>query len=113
MRTTSSSLFNPPIEATPRARNTDPDTSHQAAAMMRDTGTAKKHGQIVYEQIIAGPGRTAGELAAFCPFDSAEVTRRIADLRESGLVESRDSRKCSVKGRKMQTHWPVKQVEGA
>ncbi|MFI4861753.1 MAG: hypothetical protein ACIAXF_13865 [Phycisphaerales bacterium JB063] len=90
------------------SRATDPETSREAAERHEASGRAFCNRERLLAEVCAGPGRTAAELANWLKgIDQIEVSRRLPELRELGLIESRDPRKCSIKGSRMMTHWPT------
>lgn len=88
------------------SRATDPPTSRKAAAAHERGGKAELNRERLLNEVCVGPGRTAVELAMRLDgIDRHEASRRLPELRERGMVESRDPRKCSVKGTSMVTWW--------
>jgi len=79
--------------APPRARHTDPETSHAAAA--RATPTAGKLDNTICEALQAGP-QTTHEISARTGIPVVSVSPRIKPLRVAGRVvdtlERRDGR---------------------
>jgi len=55
----------------PRARNTDPPTSHRAAARIKQSGALGRQQRLVLEWVRQYPGHT-----------SAEIARRMAESRD-------------------------------
>ena len=80
-----------------RARTTDPETSHKAAASMKD-GAESQRGDIVHALNLYGP-RTADELDAFCGFRPTTAGRRLSELRESGLARETNETRPTRSGR--------------
>lgn len=88
------------------SRATDPPTSRKAAQAHERGGKAELHRERLLNEVCTGPGRTAVELAQRLDgIDRHEASRRLPELRDRGLVESRDPRKCSIKGTSMVTWW--------
>jgi len=104
--------FMPPLPAmrrieTPAARNTDPETSHEAAAHITDSGArAFQQGQTV-AAVRAYPGRTMQELAELTGLDRYMLGRRVSECETAGLVVRGAKRQCSVTGRSAEPWWPV------
>lgn len=97
--------------AQPRARATDPQTSHDAAA--RHAPQAGTNAAVILRVVRQCPGQTAVEIhSCYLPSEHIatinrhEVSRRLAGLERDGLVRKGDARKCRVKGTSMVTWWP-------
>jgi len=99
----------------PIARNSDPSTSHEAAAHVRASGLHTRQTRETLEALAAWEHRfdfappTSFELAAGDYQKRLQHARRLADLRELGLVAVQDQRRCAVTGRTAQT-WVVTQA---
>lgn len=91
--------------ASPRARNTDPSSSHEAADRQRK-GSANTDAMVVLACIKAMPGSTSAELAMFYGLDRHMVARRLPDLEERQLVRRGEIRKCKAHGTNAVTWWP-------
>lgn len=78
----------PPLFARepPRARRTDPATSKEAAAMVRDV--AKCQQADVLRAVRAYPHRTSKQLANEAGMDRYMVARRLPELLALGLVRT-------------------------
>lgn len=88
------------------ARTTDPQTSRDAARRHEASGNATCNRERLLNEVCRGPGRTAAELCQRLDgIDPWESNRRLADLRNAGLVESHTPRECSIKGSKCMTWW--------
>jgi predicted Rossmann fold nucleotide-binding protein DprA/Smf involved in DNA uptake len=73
-----------PLFAPPRARATDPATSHAAAK--RAASTAGGHREAIVEALAAGPaGQT--EIARRAGLTVAAVSKRLKELRDAGRIE--------------------------
>ena len=92
--------------ASPRARNTDPASSHEAAQRQR-RGRANSDGMIVLACVRTMPGATSAELAAFYGLERHVVARRLPDLAERGLVKRGEIRKCRAHGTNAVTWQPT------
>ena len=90
-----------------RARNSDPSTSHDAATAMERSGIAAAHRQICLEAVRRKPGQTGAEIALAVGLERHEPSRRLPELRDAGLIENREVRFCSVRGRRSMTWYPV------
>lgn len=103
------SLFDPMNILCPIARDSDPQTSHDAAANVTASGTRAAHCATILDAVKAHPDSTAGELAAITGIDRVEVGRRLPDLRNAGLVWNPGvSRVCGEMGTR-QMVWRAKQ----
>ena len=96
----------------PRARTTDPQTSHTAAARIKRSGALGKQAALVLSLVERFPGHTSAELAAR---HAEEVGGHWAVLRpmfgrrlpELHGVRQGASRQCSVCGSPSVTWWPI------
>lgn len=89
------------------ARNTDPDTSHEAARDLVDTGTqAQQHAQVA-SALRLHPGLTSRELAFSAGLDRHMVARRLPELEAEGLAVHGAPRICSMSRKRCQTWLPV------
>jgi hypothetical protein len=68
----------------PAARNSDPETSHDAAAAVTASGVRGANAARVLAGVMAWPGRTSRELAELLRMDRHEVARRCSDLMRAG-----------------------------
>jgi len=95
-------LFDLPLAAT-----ADPASSHAAAAEATRSGRAQRHREVVLRLVKAHPDKTAVELFSLQTGPDTlgrhEISRRLADLKNLGLVEQGAPRKCSVNGTAMVT----------
>lgn len=89
-----------------RARATDPEPSHIAAANAESSGTAARHrAAIVCVLLRAKEPMTGGEIAkATGRLTNVQVMRRMDDLCQSGLVRRGGPRRCQIMGT-VQTTW--------
>ena len=88
------------------ARNTDPRTSHMAAADA-EADSAPDQRKACLDQVRRTPGRTAAEIAKLCGLERHVPSRRLPELRTAKEVENRDERACEVTGRRSLTWWPT------
>lgn len=86
----------------PRARRTDPHTSHQAAA--RILPKLREQQEAVLEAVRRFPSSTAVELAQAAGLDRYLISRRLPELASAGYVRRMPPRACRVNGRP-QTTW--------
>lgn len=75
-----------PLDFAPRARRTDPLSSHAAADRAERSGSIGRQAARVLEALRATPGLTSGELAARHGLDRYMVARRCPDLERAGKV---------------------------
>lgn len=101
--------FGPPrlLADTPRARNTDPETSHLAADDLKASGRLAAQQQLILTAVQRYPGRTSRELAAEINADRHMVARRLPEL-EPVHVTKGAARPCtqSETRRPAVTWWP-------
>ena len=93
---------------TARARNTDPSSSHDAAAHVEKTRSAKNQCRRVLSALKGHPHRTSNELAVESGLDRYIVARRLPELKQRKLVrQSSIKRNDMYSQRKAVTWWPV------
>lgn len=91
---------------TPIARNTDPDTSHEAAAEITASGVRGEQQAQTIAAVRAFPGCTMQELAEKTGHDRYMLARRISECETAGAVRRGAKRTCEVTGRKAEEWWP-------
>jgi hypothetical protein len=89
------------------ARNSDPETSHEAARRIIATGDHEQQKMAVLAAVQTWPGRTARELARHTGIAHEIVHKRCPDLRKAGLIENGPTRLCEISGHSCQT-WKVR-----
>jgi predicted HTH transcriptional regulator len=82
------------------ARNTDPSTSHEAVERIEASGKRATHKESLLKAVQAVPRQTSAEYANLVGLERHEAARRLADLKNDGLVEQVDKRVCVVRGTK-------------
>lgn len=104
------------ITDTPRARVSDPETSHLAAARVKSTGVLGKQQQRVKALVEQYPGCTSAELAMHLAIDEGKgpgawavyrpmVARRLPEIAPL-YVRKGEARECSVTGSPGIQWWP-------
>jgi predicted ArsR family transcriptional regulator len=83
----------------PKARATDPVTSHDAADEAQQI--AAHHRAMVLQALKRHGAQTAAEIADVTPLDSVQATRRLSDLLSDGLVTDTGQRRPGPSGRLM------------
>ena len=109
--------YRPP---TRRARNTDPETSHEAATNAEVTGLITRQARECLKYLIKFPGRTSAELGVLAKDGAGGLPplgdrarhifgRRLPELAklEVGLAERGERRKCTAHGTNAVTWWPT------
>ena len=96
---------------TPRSRNSDPDTSHQAAEQIRKSGVLGRQQRAVLEAVRANPGKTAVELARITGMCRFAISRRLPEL-QPVYVRRGPPRDCTINGRPQSTWTAVKGTVG-
>ncbi len=91
----------------PRARRSDPVTSHLAAQEMYETGAADRQAQSVLGMVQTRGGMTSAELAAHFHADRYMVARRLPELEARGLIRRGNPTRCRISGRQAMTWWGV------
>ncbi|WP_349984478.1 winged helix-turn-helix domain-containing protein [Stenotrophomonas sp. WHRI 8082] len=89
------------------ARNTDPDTSHEAARDLVDSRTQAQQQAQVESALRQHPGLTSRELAFSAGLDRHMVARRLPELEAEGLAVHGAPRICSMSRKRCQTWLPV------
>lgn len=89
------------------SRRSDPETSHESAAEVVESGQLQ--GEL--ERIAAGlsrrPGLTSRELASAINEDRHIVAKRMSVLKARGVAKDGEPRECSESGKRAITWWPV------
>ena len=83
-----------PVE-TPNVRSTDPETSHQAAQRMTESGKRISNQRLLWIAVTQEPGRTAAELGEVTGLGQHEASRRLAEL-NGVMVQRGEPRKCRM-----------------
>lgn len=95
----------------PRARRTDPASSHRAAAEIESTGRASKHCAVILEALEHRPGCTCREIAVVCGLEYPQVSKRLKELVTMGRLRCAEWHEgipvCTVIGRGVNRYWPV------
>lgn len=89
------------------ARNTDPITSHEAAAHMAESGKQAFQQNLALLAVKACPGHASLEIAKLRGQCRLVLARRLPEIEEQNLVYRGPSRKCDVSGRRAATWYPV------
>ena len=92
-------LFTLPV---PAARQSDPDTSHIAAASMVEG--ASRHAQLVLSALKTLGPATYTELATATGLAPVQVNRRLHELRRARLVERLPETRLTPSGRPARLH---------
>lgn len=94
------------------ARPSDPKTSHCAAEAVTANGTRQRNLDAVLWLVRRFPEATAVELwSVQRVLDRHEISRRLADLKNLGLVVQGTARRCEVKHTSMVT-WRAVERQG-
>ena len=89
------------------SRRTDPITSQLAAEGAEASGRAPRQRDICLAHVRAHIGRTSAEIAKSCALNRYTPSRRLPELRDSGLVFNGHHRICCVTQRLCMTWWPT------
>ena len=93
-----------PGQRPPRARSTDPGSSHAAATDMERSGKMGAQMAEALRLVRAYPGLTSKQLAEVSELDRYQIARRLPDLEKKGLARHVD------RGRGEQVRWfPTKE----
>lgn len=85
--------------ATPAARRTDPESSHQAAEIHTLSGKRAHQQDQAAAAVRQFPGRTSFELALCTDLDRYMLARRLPECETAGRVRRGPMRACTVTGR--------------
>ena len=80
------------------ARRGDPDTSHEAARRLVESGRLSEQKRAVLSALRREPGVTSAELAQRMGVDRYTTGRRLPDLEKAGLVKKGEKRICRARG---------------
>ncbi len=90
-----------------RARRTDSESAHAAAAGVEDKRIAPDQRSVVLRLVERYPGKTSAELAGRCAtLNRHQVARRLPELAETGAIRRGRQRTCRTCGRRSVTWWP-------
>lgn len=100
---------------TPRARRTDPETSHLAAERIKATGALGEQQRLVLDLVKRFPGCTSAELAKFHACQTGadfgqwrfRVARRLPELAPVHIRRGKP-RECRINGTPAGTWYPVR-----
>jgi hypothetical protein len=90
----------------PRARKTDPISSHLAADELERSGRLNVQQALALAAVRKCPGRSSRELGRLSPLDRYQLARRLPELETLGLVKRGMVRECGVSRRLALTWWP-------
>jgi len=91
----------------PVSRRENPETSHEAEAVITQTGKRQTHAAKVLEIIIDHPGLVTGVIGEMSGLGQMETRKRLSDLKNRGLARQGQPRIWEGSGRKQVTWWPV------
>lgn len=94
----------PRAVATPAARRTDPESSHQAAEIHTLSGKRAHQQDQAAAAVRQFPGRTSFELAMRTHLDRYMLARRLPECEVAGRVRRGNQRTCGITGR-MAMEW--------
>jgi len=70
----------------PLARNSDPETSHAAAAVMAGSRTQRGLKALIVRALTERDGMTSGEIADHVGEPHERIWRRVSDVKGDGLI---------------------------
>lgn len=97
----------------PISRNSDPETSHDAAADLTASGARSRMASITLAGLRENPGLTSKELEKLLGFEDGAIRKRLNDLRHLKLADNGPERRCSITGKTAQTWVPRDSGEAA
>ena len=86
------------LTLSPASRRTDPQTSHEAEASV-NSGARQRQMHKLAELIREHPDLTGNELSLHGVLTERQISRRLNDARENGLIKVSGERPCSISGR--------------
>ena len=84
--------YGPPFTREPLARSSDPETSRAAAAAYLPHAKAQQAQIHAYLRGVGPGGATAREIATALEWTMEQVDRRMSELRDAGLVSTRNGK---------------------
>ena len=91
----------------PLARNTDPATSHLAAAEIHGEGKLAGLRRRAFQLVQDHPGKIARELSVIAgDNDARTINRRLGEVEKLGLIYRGVERRCKITGRLCATWFP-------
>jgi hypothetical protein len=84
----------------PRARASDPETSHEAAASMLDTAARQRLRILAFLNDCGTNGATSNEIDQHFGWDAATAGRRMKELTDMGVVTRTARRRVTTRGRR-------------
>ena len=98
------------MAGTPLARNSDPQTSHDAAEFIDGSGLAAGQRRKCLDFLLSHPGAIAAEVSVGTGLgrddtDIHRVSRRLSDLQNAGYIRP-GSKRIAPSGRGQQSWWP-------
>ena len=85
----------------PAHRNTDPETSAEADAAITESGDRGSLMERCLWYVQGNPNQTAGEISAALGLNSWQVSKRLSDLKNKGLIHPSGTK--LYEGRSQQT----------
>lgn len=90
-----------------RSRNSDPETSYDAARLVEISGKAGSQRRRCYDAIRLQPGLTSSEVDNLLGFSREVAHRRLPELRDAGLLKTGPERVCRIRGTSHLTWFPA------
>lgn len=69
-----------------RARNSDPQTSHDAAKRVTRSGNATRHRQMILDALKGGEGLTVEQISQATGVHKSDLNKRTSELEHAGLI---------------------------
>ncbi len=91
----------------PRARRSDPESSHIAAREHHRSGATAHQQRQTIAAVRQWPGSTSRELAQHAQMDRYALARRLPECERDGAVVKGPMRECAISGRPCVTWWPA------
>ena len=91
----------------PVSRRDNPVTSFEAEAVINADGTRQTQCRYILDTVTATEGQVAGEIGEATGYGMHITSRRLADLKNLGMIRQGLPRKWDGSGRRQVTWWPI------
>ena len=92
---------------TPASRSSDPSTSHEAEKSINKSGSRNTQCNQIFVVVKDNPGAVSGEVADITGMGMHITSRRLADLKNKGIIFQGQTRTYEKSGRKQVSWWPL------
>ena len=92
---------------TPASRSSDPNTSREAEKSINKSGSRSTQCNQILVVVKGNPGAVSGEIADITGMGMHITSRRLADLKNKGIIFQGQPRTYEGSGRKQVSWWPT------